>query len=912
MTAHLSLLGVALMIATVRSGEAQEQPSITNADWPLLRRDPQNTAFSPLPGRMTVAPEERVRYPLGGLPLPGGEGAGYIPPETAYLPVDLSGDGLDEIVTTAGGPVSAFSGGGRVLWRTMLVRGQPNLIGAADLDGCGRREVVCATAMPATIHILSGRDGSVLWERSFDEQVYFMQGTRIADLDADGRPELFVLGNAPPQNSGRLGWAFSFADGFAQPRLLWAANPLPFNPHFRPQTIVADIDGDGRNEVVIASAVHAGGKGLMVAAFDGATGELKRQVDFPNGDRNYGHMQAVRTGSRPQLDLLVVGMLGRSHITFLANDEAGMREVWHVNGTFQIPYDPVADVDGDGKLEVVFTQVSDQGGVPGPNDAVLTVLDLATGAPRRSRPGMRLQGIPRLDDQARARLIATTVPGDRIILDVGSPTERELPIPGAWLCLTPPLPPLRMVNEVLHDRSGYDVLVRDIRGDGTPLLFVTVPGKLLGLDLRTFEPRFECPIPTERPWLLLGTEKVLPGPGESLILAGEDGLHVVQPDGPEAARIEVHDLPARVPIVSRLQPDGPAVVLVSPGNRDMVALDGPSLVAGQPRGLWRRRNLGGFQAPTVCDLDRDGEHEVILCDYTSGEVAILDASGVLKRRLPPLPTDGTPLVTGTAVVGRFGDGSRLLIGAVSGVGPNDGAAKWTTLDPDDGHVLWSREGGPHPRRTPAVIDANGDGVDDLVYSHYFDLCVADGRSGEYLSYVGGSVPGYHIALVSDLDESGTPSVLLSGGYGAIYRFDLQGKELWRSATLDYNAGSAAAIGDVDGDGKLEFGTAFTDRFACCDAATGHPKWELALPGKGSDVVCCDIDGDGRPEFLFGCADGHLYAVQADRDGSTGDILWQVPLGAPVGSPVVADLDGDGLAEVLVCTQDGYLHVLAAT
>jgi hypothetical protein len=505
------------------------------------------------------------------------------------------------------------------------------------------------------------------------------------------------------------------------------------------------------------------------------------------------------------------------------------------------------------------------------------------------------------------------VPGDRIVLGVGSPRERELPFPDARLCLVPPRPPLRMVSEVLHDRSGYDVLLRDIRGDGNPHLLVTVPGRLLGLDPVSGEPRLECPIALRGiEWLLLGTEKALPGPGEELIVASQDGLHVVQPDGREAARVGVHDLPPRVPIVARPEPGGPAVVLVSPGNRDVVALDGPSLASGQPRGLWQRRDLGGLQAPTVCDLDGDGRQEVILCDARSGEVVILEASGRLRKRLPPLPSDGTPLATGTVAVGRFGDGSRLLLGAVSGVGPNDGMAKWTTIDPSDGHTVWCREGGPHPRRTPAVIDANDDGVEDLVYSHYFDLCVADGRSGEYLCYVGGRVPGYHLALVADLDRSGKPSVLLSGGYGAIYRFGLRGEELWRSETLDYNAGSAAAVGDVDGDDRLEFGTAFTDRFACYDAATGQCRWELPLPGRGSDVICCDIDGDGRPEFLFGCADGNLYAVQARRDVSAGRILWQVPLGAPVGQPVVADLDNDGLAEVLVCTQDGCLHVLAAT
>lgn len=113
----------------------------------------------------------------------------------------------------------------------MLARGQPSLIGAADLDGCGWPEIVCTTGVLATIHILSGRDGSVLWERSFDEQVYFGQGTRIADLDGDEHPELFVLGNASPQNSRRLGWAFNFGEGFEHPRLLWRADLRSFPDH---------------------------------------------------------------------------------------------------------------------------------------------------------------------------------------------------------------------------------------------------------------------------------------------------------------------------------------------------------------------------------------------------------------------------------------------------------------------------------------------------------------------------------------------------------------------------------------------------------------------------------------------------------------------------------------------------------
>jgi len=117
------------------------------------------------------------------------------------------------------------------------------------------------------------------------------------------------------------------------------------------------------------------------------------------------------------------------------------------------------------------------------------------------------------------------------------------------------------------------------------------------------------------------------------------------------------------------------------------------------------------------------------------------------------------------------------------------------------------------------------------------------------------------------------------------------------------------VGDVDGDGKMEFGTAFTDCFVCYDAATGQPRWTLPMPGRGSDVAAGDINGDGRIEFVWGCSDGNLYAAGCPKPGGAGEILWQVPLGAPVGPPSPADVDGDGLLEVLVTTADGWLHVL---
>ena len=885
----LALLAIATSLAVAAPG----------ADWPCFRHDPQNTARSEAVGRLTAAPAVLARYRLGGRP------------SGRQLLADLDGDGLAEVITTSGGPVAAFRADGRALWHNLLPCGEPSLLGAADLDGDGCPEIVAASGPPAVIYVLSGRDGSLLWQRRFDEQVYFENGTRLADLDGDGRTDLFLMGNAPAENSRKIGWAFSFPHGWREPNLLWGPLDLHFNPHYRPQTIVADMDGDGRPEVVVSSAGHVSGKHLCVSLFDGQTGALKRDVSFPNGDRNYGHLQAIRTGSKPQLDLLVIGMLGRAHITFLVNDAEGLREAWHLNDTFQVTDNPIADVDGDGALEVVYTRIDDTGQEPTAQNVVLVVRDLLTGQVKRELPGLRLQGLADLDGDGRREMIATTVPGNETILFAGTNRQRPLGVPGAKPCLVAAPPPLNIMNEVVQDRSGYNVVFRDLDGDGKPELLLRTPEGLLGVSPDDEKPHFSSqPLgPAAR---VVGWGKLLAGAPESLLAVDDPGLLVIGPDGKKHSTVRVHACPLRPIVAARLRPGDPATVFATRPDATVVALDGKALARGRTRVLWKQPGLGAFDAPTVADLDGDGVREAILCNAATAEPTIVGPDGQVKQALPALPTDGTPLSTGTCAVGRLGPGGKVWLGALSNVGPNDGIAMWTQYDPAAGTVIWQRQGGPHERRSSCVWDLDGDGSDDLIHSHFFDVIALNGKTGETQWYLSGTVPGYHLATVADFDGSGRPSLLLSGGYMALYRFDLRDrKEVWRTPPLDYNAGSAAALGDVDGDGRLEFGTAFTDRFDCYDAATGKVKWSLPMPGKGSDVAAADINSDGRMEFLFGCTDGFLYAVAADEAGTGGKVLWRLDLKAPVGPPSIADLDGDGHAEILVSTADGWLYVLGA-
>src|SRR5262249_8018949 len=99
------------------------------------------------------------------------------------------------------------------------------------------------------------------------------------------------------------------------------------------------------------------------------------------------------------------------------------------------------------------------------------------------------------------------------------------------------------------------------------------------------------------------------------------------------------------------------------------------------------------------------------------------------------------------------------------------------------------------------------------------------------------------------------------------------------------------------------------KFACLDVATGRVCWEFPLEGTASATSACDIDGDGKAEFVFGTSHGELYAL-ADA-GSKARVVWKAKLPASVGTPVIADVDNDGASEILVALGDGRLCLLHA-
>lgn len=199
---------------------------------------------------------------------------------------DVDGDGLPDVVvggdcdgsgvpqpcygTSGGGYVWAFNGNGTEKWRAFVpgqvVWSSPALV---DLNADGAQDVVVGTGIywnePAGRELLAfdGRTGRRLWSSPMPERV--VGSPAVADVDGDGRPEIFIISRGARlfalRSDGSRIWS-ACVDSLAQ---------CPAGSATHGGVALADVDGDGHLE-----AVTQGESWMRV--YDARTGRVETRV----------------------------------------------------------------------------------------------------------------------------------------------------------------------------------------------------------------------------------------------------------------------------------------------------------------------------------------------------------------------------------------------------------------------------------------------------------------------------------------------------------------------------------------------------------------------------------------------------------------------------------------------------------
>ncbi len=235
----------------------------------------------------------------------------------------------------------------------------------------------------------------------------------------------------------------------------------------------------------------------------------------------------------------------------------------------------------------------------------------------------------------------------------------------------------------------------------------------------------------------------------------------------------------------------------------------------------------------------------------------------------------------------------------------------------------------------ALADLNGDGQSEVLVGDAAGVVHALRRDGTSVPGWPARIPGspelkaiYGSIACADMDGDGRVEIVACQAAGRVCVFHADGSPApgWpvaiAPADAPPNAGTIfarAALGDVDGDGRLEVIAAANNYRVHAWDVEGRPLrgWPRLLDNLGragyAEPVLADLDGDGRPEVIVPTDHGfngpaRIYVLDRDGKDAPG---WPVDLPERCNAGVaVGDLDGDGRPEVVAATvgEDAWVLV----
>ncbi len=933
-----------------RAGDSGVPPG----QWHMYRRDHHLSGRCLLPGDVT-RPEILWQFPLGGsenecISLPGAGGRSDLlfayggcvirtagitgavfwksPPcgiNAVGAVEDLDGDGLPEIVCSSGYEVIVLAAeSGEVLMRHYvgfpLSSGtQASTILCHRFDRASRGMHLVAPLMSSrevlVFDFRGNRKGTLAHTLWMDDA--FHPTVAAADMDGDGVDELVV--------SKLCGlYVFDVLTGAMKNFVRWVSNGERHRNYGLLQLV--DINGDGAREVVIVAERVA--RHMSVIGNDGS-GNLSllwdRFIEFiyPEDTTELRHtVNSVGDVDGDGVPELVVSVYngrkdGRWWLevidprTGALKCEIPDRYLWGVQ-----------DVNADGIPELLLGVERKRNPVPfstveivslkGCRSLLLWSLPDAHFAGRCVRPGGWKSNFRPVQfghdetwtdiSQAGCTVFLFTAGKDgarsfgELAVSRGTFSLRSLPLGSGGEYLMSALADVDGDGEreaVISRNNGEVLLVRAGRG--------TVGSWTAGIRIQ-----------------LEGFSAARPGPTPVVYCPGEgQGPLVTVPDTTNV----MHQL--------RVDPSGRNVVeLWKMGGRGWVGYD------------------NCFHSAYVRDVDGDGELEIMAVNTgrdDCSELCAISAGGRVKQSwvFPDAPAPASPRIGLYEWVVVEGAGGKSITASwYASYSMNSEQTIAVTLG---GRELWRKaqygEGewgrGVGPWSSYSVLGTD-DGRTEVLFLAKDHICGVDAQTGAWkrepwiLWHATNSVmnqpdwdftkdrqadfgtdkdpfTAYGSPALIDAAGDGKTEILVSacfGGFGLL-RPDFS-VVWWKRAPFTDMMLRHAAVADVGGDGRLCVGVCHADgAFCCLEASSGNELWSVELRSTTSDIASCDIDGDGREEFIAAATDGRLLAIGSDGAGG-GLIKWSLDLGFALGNPVVADVDGDGRAEILVVCGDGML------
>ena len=305
------------------------------------------------------------------------------------------------------------------------------------------------------------------------------------------------------------------------------------------------------------------------------------------------------------------------------------------------------------------------------------------------------------------------------------------------------------------------------------------------------------------------------------------------------------------PLLIDLNGDGVLDIVFGSYDDSVHAIDG----FGNP--LWSfGTDNWVFSSPVGGDIDLDGMIEIVVGSNDSCLYVLWGFDGTPKWKYK---TGG--IIESSPALGDInGDDTLEVV-----VGSYDN--KLYAFH--NGDTLWTYTAGGGIYSTPAIGDLDNDGDLDVVFGCYDGYVYAlDGPTGNTLwapFYTGGWI-GYASPALADIDNDDTLEIIIgSGGGERLYCIEGQNGNLkWNvnpTKPETWMIEVSCAISDINSDGALEIVLGTHDSFCRSLKSNGDEKWEYELGGDPhSGPALGDIDGDGKIEVVVATLSGEVFVL----------------------------------------------------
>ncbi len=349
--------------------------------------------------------------------------------------------------------------------------------------------------------------------------------------------------------------------------------------------------------------------------------------------------------------------------------------------------------------------------------------------------------------------------------------------------------------------------------------------------------------------------------------------------------------------------DGKLEVFFGSHNSTIYALSGESGSL-----MWDHKTGDGWDSihssPAIGDVDDDGYLEVLIGSTNQHVYSLNSLTGNTEWT-----TKFGGVVDNPIVLGDVNGDEELEVVVHILFSGSTGNIK--VLHGENGSVLWEYLGGA--AYSPSLGDVDGDGKLEVVAGTY----VFNGEDGTPVW--SRNLNCFSSPAIGDIDGDGKLEVVFGTSNSRVYALNGEdGTTAWWRATEASIVWSSPALGDVDGDGKLEVvvgstesGIGNTDNYVYVfNGEDGSVEWKISTGNQvWSSPAIGDVDGDGKLEVVIGSDDRKVYAI----NGKDGSISWSYQTGGLVrSSPSLGDLDGDGTLEVVIGCYDYKVYAIKST